>query len=209
MGLENNKCEHCEGTGTSDNYSPGLEHSCGACKGTGKKQKAEAPPEAVVDVEKEQCSGNIETCQLHGGECGFCGERDCPVGDPFHYHHDGCPSCGGAYEITLEQYSEASRANAVYPGRGSNVGLAYAGLGLAGESGEVCDKLKKILRDKGGEISGEDQKKICLELGDALWYLDAVAFECGLTLEQVAAANLKKLADRRARKVIHGEGDNR
>lgn len=26
-------------------------------------------------------------------ECLDCGERDCPHGDPLHYHHDGCPSC--------------------------------------------------------------------------------------------------------------------
>jgi hypothetical protein len=25
-------------------------------------------------------------------ECSICGEKDCPMGDPFHYHHDGCPA---------------------------------------------------------------------------------------------------------------------
>jgi hypothetical protein len=27
------------------------------------------------------------------GECGACGERDCPGQEPLHYHHDGCPFC--------------------------------------------------------------------------------------------------------------------
>lgn len=27
------------------------------------------------------------------GECLPCGERDCPGGEPLHYHHDGCPHC--------------------------------------------------------------------------------------------------------------------
>lgn len=27
------------------------------------------------------------------GECLACGERDCPSGEPLHYHHDGCPEC--------------------------------------------------------------------------------------------------------------------
>ena len=27
------------------------------------------------------------------GECLACGARDCPYGEPLHYHHDGCPSC--------------------------------------------------------------------------------------------------------------------
>jgi len=26
-------------------------------------------------------------------ECSVCGERDCPHGEPLHYHHDGCPAC--------------------------------------------------------------------------------------------------------------------
>ena len=26
-------------------------------------------------------------------ECTLCGERDCPDGEPLHYHHDGCPAC--------------------------------------------------------------------------------------------------------------------
>jgi hypothetical protein len=27
------------------------------------------------------------------GECCACGARDCPHGEPLHYHHDGCPAC--------------------------------------------------------------------------------------------------------------------
>lgn len=26
-------------------------------------------------------------------ECTACGARDCPHGEPLHYHHDGCPAC--------------------------------------------------------------------------------------------------------------------
>lgn len=25
-------------------------------------------------------------------ECMVCGIRDCPYGEPLHYHHDGCPA---------------------------------------------------------------------------------------------------------------------
>lgn len=115
-----------------------------------------------------------------------------------------------AEPLTLAAYSKESRSNALYRGQGSSFGMAYATLGLAGEAGEVAEKIKKVLRDTGGgDLSAEQRKAIALELGDSLWYLDAVAFECGLTLEEIARANLEKLADRRARKVIHGEGDNR
>ena len=35
------------------------------------------------------------TCNssLDDGECMACGARDCPHGEPLHYHHDGCPAC--------------------------------------------------------------------------------------------------------------------
>ena len=42
-----------------------------------------------------------------------------------------------------------------------------------------------------------------------LWYLTSVAVDLGLTLEEVAQANLDKLASREARGVVGGSGDNR
>jgi|SRR5579859_8084175 len=41
---------------------------------------------------------SIRECNLEGGECSICAVRDCPYEDPFHYHHDGCPSCESAFE---------------------------------------------------------------------------------------------------------------
>src|SRR5215469_8247999 len=40
-------------------------------------------------------------------ECLVCGVRDCPHGEPLHYHHDGCPTC---YTIAHELLSELSAA---------------------------------------------------------------------------------------------------
>ncbi len=41
-----------------------------------------------------QCVGSIEACGKAGNdECVICGQRDCPHGEPLHYHHDGCPAC--------------------------------------------------------------------------------------------------------------------
>ena len=28
-------------------------------------------------------------------ECLECGEIICPMGEPLHFHHDGCPACDG------------------------------------------------------------------------------------------------------------------
>lgn len=34
----------------------------------------------------------VEKANAESGECSLCGILDCPLGDPLHYHHDGCPS---------------------------------------------------------------------------------------------------------------------
>lgn len=91
----------------------------------------------------------------------------------------------------------------------SEVGFVEKVLGLTGEAGETADKIKKILRDKGGEISDEDRDSICKELGDTLWYLASIARYLDLPLSEVAEKNVSKLEDRYQRNKIHGAGDER
>jgi NTP pyrophosphatase (non-canonical NTP hydrolase) len=81
--------------------------------------------------------------------------------------------------------------------------------GLVGESGEIAEKVKKILRDKNGLISEEENKELLKELGDVLWYVNALAQLLGSNLEEVAAANLEKVLSRKQRGVTKGSGDNR
>jgi len=82
-------------------------------------------------------------------------------------------------------------------------------LGLAGEAGEVAEKVKKLYRDHGGVTTPARVLEICKELGDALWYISNVASELNLTLGEVAEMNLTKLAQRFSESKIHGEGDKR
>ena len=65
-------------------------------------------------------------------------------------------------------------------------------LGLAGESGEVCDMLKKHY-SVGKEI---DKKDLIKELGDIMWYIAELCDAFDFTLEEVAQANIDKLAAR-------------
>ena len=90
-------------------------------------------------------------------------------------------------------------------------GYMEKALGLAGETGEVIEKIKKMIRDKNGVFSPtpEDLEELGKELGDVLWYLSAVADYNHLSLQDIAENNLKKLEDRQARNKIHGSGDNR
>ncbi len=81
--------------------------------------------------------------------------------------------------------------------------------GLVGESGEVAEKFKKLIRDKKGQITDEDKKEIIKELGDILWYVNTVAVLLDSSLEEVAKGNLDKVLSRKARGVTNGSGDNR
>jgi NTP pyrophosphatase (non-canonical NTP hydrolase) len=85
----------------------------------------------------------------------------------------------------------------------------YPTLGLCGEAGEVADKVKKVIRDRGGSFDVEVIAALKLELGDVLWYVAQLASELGLELDAIATANLDKLASRAARNVISGSGDQR
>lgn len=109
--------------------------------------------------------------------------------------------------MNLKEYQEKSRVTAKYPDAGSN--YIYPTLGLSGEAGEVAEKIKKVIRDKGGEINDETRSEIKKELGDVLWYVSQLATELGLSLDDVATSNIQKLYDRMERGVLQGNGDNR
>ncbi|MBQ2628173.1 MAG: nucleoside triphosphate pyrophosphohydrolase family protein [Kiritimatiellae bacterium] len=82
-------------------------------------------------------------------------------------------------------------------------------LGLVGEAGEAADKIKKIIRDKGGYASEEDRDAIVKELGDVLWYVASIARYLDVPLSNVAEGNIAKLESRKRRNKISGEGDER
>ena len=109
--------------------------------------------------------------------------------------------------MDFQAYQQQSRATARYPGAGANP--IYPTLGLCGEAGEVADKVKKVIRDQGGQFSEAVIEGLKLELGDVLWYVAQLATELGLEMDQIAQANLDKLASRAARNVIAGSGDQR
>ncbi len=106
--------------------------------------------------------------------------------------------------MKLNDYQHRANETAIYP-----EGLNYPILGLAGEAGELCNKYKKILRDKGGEAGTTDIDHMAKELGDVLWYVAQIATELETDLETIARVNLMKLGDRKDRGVLGGSGDER
>jgi NTP pyrophosphatase (non-canonical NTP hydrolase) len=109
--------------------------------------------------------------------------------------------------MLISEYQELSRRTATYPGAGDNI--VYPTLGLAGEAGEVAEKVKKLLRDDDGVMSRERREALAGELGDVLWYVAQVATEAELDLEEIAQGNLDKLLSRQRRGVLSGSGDSR
>ncbi|HET7143561.1 MAG TPA: nucleoside triphosphate pyrophosphohydrolase family protein [Anaerolineales bacterium] len=109
--------------------------------------------------------------------------------------------------MDFTDYQTKSRATAKYPSIGHAV--IYPTLGLVNEAGEVAGKIKKVFRDKNGEITTETREALKSELGDVLWYLAQTCTELDISLEEVAESNLSKLLDRQARGKIQGDGDNR
>lgn len=109
--------------------------------------------------------------------------------------------------MNLNQYQQQAMSSAIFPDQHK---IIYPALKLAGESGEVVEKIGKVLRDGDGNFDDlHIRDTIALELGDVLWYVAALAHSLGYNLEDVAQMNIDKLADRKARNKISGSGDYR
>lgn len=80
---------------------------------------------------------------------------------------------------------------------------------LGEEAGEVLGKVKKWGRDADFAPDSRLFQDVKAELGDVLWCVSRMATQCGWTLEEIGQASCRKLADRKARGMLHGEGDNR
>lgn len=106
--------------------------------------------------------------------------------------------------MNFDEYQTKARSTAIY-----KESIIYPALGLGGESGEVLEKIKKLLRDNDGVATFEFRDAIEKELGDVLWYVANLAHDCGLSLDSIARQNIEKLQSRKTRGKIQGSGDDR
>jgi len=111
----------------------------------------------------------------------------------------------------FDAYQIAAGNTAIYPskGTGNAEALAYVALGLAGEAGEIANKVKKILRDNDGIVTPEVRAQLREEVGDVQWYIARFASELDASLSDIADDNISKLYSRQQRGVLHGSGDTR
>ena len=105
--------------------------------------------------------------------------------------------------MQLNEYQRQAKTTAIYP---IDNGIMYCTLGLVGESGEIAQKLKKVIR---GDCCLLHRSDLALELGDVLWYVSQLASELGYDLNAIAEINLVKLREREQRNTLNGNGDLR
>ena len=108
--------------------------------------------------------------------------------------------------MDFQDYQQKARETAIYPSEHS---ILYPTLGLCGEAGVVAEKVKKVIRDKGGEFDEFDRMNIRKELGDVLWYMAQICSDLDLRLESIAIANVEKLRLRKEKGTLSGSGDER
>lgn len=108
--------------------------------------------------------------------------------------------------MTVEQYQEIINKTAVFA---KDIAIPYCTMGLCGEAGEVAEKIKKLYRDKEGEVTETFRADIKKELGDVIWYVTALGDQFGISLVEIMEANYRKLMLRRKTNTLHGDGDNR
>jgi NTP pyrophosphatase (non-canonical NTP hydrolase) len=107
--------------------------------------------------------------------------------------------------MNFNDYQEMAKTTAIYDKQHK---ILYPALGLAGEAGEVANKVKKLIRDV-YENNKDYREDIGHEIGDVLWYCAVLADDIGLQLSDIAFNNTVKLKDRMNRGVIGGNGDKR
>lgn len=102
-------------------------------------------------------------------------------------------------------FQSLASKTAIYP---ENLKILYPALGLAGEAGEVANKVKKIYRDE-KELTDEVKEEIGKEIGDVMWYCAALATDLGLDLNKIGSDCIKRLENRKKNGTIKGDGDDR
>ena len=125
------------------------------------------------------------------------------------------------FPMSLNQYQDRAMKTCMP----SCENVSYMLLNLVGEIGEFASKVAKSIRK--GEVAighGIDndlvpllpfdewtdrQEEYLMEAGDILWQLAGLCYVMGWKLDDVAQKNLDKLASRKQRGVIDGDGDNR
>ena len=73
--------------------------------------------------------------------------------------------------------------------------LTTAGIGLAAESGEFLEIVKKMVF-QGKPWSVDNREHLIIELGDVMWYVAQACMALDISFDEVIEGNIKKLEKR-------------
>ena len=80
--------------------------------------------------------------------------------------------------------------------KGANIErLTTAGVGLAAESGEFLEIVKKMVF-QGKPWDEHNRKHLIIELGDVMWYVAQACMALDISFDEVIEGNIKKLEKR-------------
>lgn len=111
--------------------------------------------------------------------------------------------------MTFDEYQKAAITTALESYKDPIMQNSIWVMGIAGEAGEIVEKWKKAVAYRQGEFTQEQFDDFKKELADVIWYIAVLAESLGLNLDEIMQQNVAKLADRKKRGVIKGQGDNR
>ena len=81
-------------------------------------------------------------------------------------------------------------------GKGANIErLTTAGVGLAAESGEFLEIVKKMVF-QGKPWNADNREHLIIELGDVMWYVAQACMALDISFDEVIERNVKKLESR-------------
>src|SRR3990167_10725959 len=110
-------------------------------------------------------------------------------------------------EFVTDTTSYPSYPNNLDSGTGSLEELTYCALGLAGETGEAVDCVKKMMRDPTDlEYRRKQISNLFLEMGDVLYYWTRLALVLDLHPSEIMKANIKKLETLKKMDMMHEQG---
>lgn len=147
----------------------------------------------MIDKAMEACKILVQLIEEAAWECPFCGltvghAEFClfkPVEEAAREAIDG-------NQMVFNKYQKLAEMTAGAWVDGLTSRLACAALGLAGEAGEVANKVKKQ------ECHEHPDMEECIteELGDCLWYIAELCTALGVDMNRVAIDNILKLSNR-------------
>lgn len=111
--------------------------------------------------------------------------------------------------MTFDEYQKQAITTAIQTYDDPQMQNSIWVMGIAGEAGEIIEKWKKALAYRNGSFSDEEFADFKKEFADVIWYIAVLCESLGLSLDEIMQQNLAKLADRKARGVQRGSGDNR